>query len=56
MIDILQHIINISTVFFMLWMCFRWSSEAFYDVLIKILLFIISVLSIVIELKSFNII
>lgn len=56
MIQVLTHVFIIYCIIFTLWMCFRWSTRNFSDSMIKVSLFLISVIGIVIELKFWKII
>jgi hypothetical protein len=53
--ELLGHIFTIYCIIFTLWMCFRWSNKTFFDSMVKVSLFLISVIGIVIELKQYNI-
>ena len=54
--EILTHIFTIYCIIFTLWMSERWSNKDFLDSMIKVSLFLISIIGIVIELKKFDII
>lgn len=50
----LQHVFNVFCLIFCLWMCFRWSTGTFKDSMIKVILFLIALVGVFIELKSFT--
>lgn len=50
----IQLIFNIISVIFLLWMCFRWSTKSFFDNMIKIGLFITSLVGLVLIAKQIN--
>jgi hypothetical protein len=54
--ETLTHVFIIYCIIFTLWMCFKWSTKTFADSMIKVSLFLISLIGIVIEFKVLNII
>ncbi len=54
--EALTHVFTIYSIIFLLWMCFKWSTKTFVDSMIKVSLFILSLIGIVIEFKVLNII
>lgn len=52
----MQLVFNIVCVIFLLWMCFRWSKNSFLDSMIKVFLFLISVVGILLIIKQLNLI
>lgn len=51
-----QLVFNIISIIFLLWMCFRWSTNKFYDLMIKIILFVTSFVGMILVAKQINLI
>ena len=51
----LQHVFNCYCIIFLMWMCFRWTTRTFHDSMVKVSLFLVTIIGIVIELTAFGI-
>ena len=52
--DLLLNIFIIYCIIFCSWTCFRWTTSSFLDSMIKVSLFIISIMGIIIEMMRFQ--
>ena len=52
----MQLVFNITCVIFLLWMCFRWSTNVFWNSMIKVFLFLASIAGILLIVKQLNLI
>ena len=52
----MQLIFNIVSTMFIMYICFRWSSTKFYDLLMKCVLCLVTVLGIILLIKQLNLV
>ena len=52
----MQLVFNIVCVIFLLWMSFKWSTDGFWNSMIKVVLFLNSVVGILLIVKQLNLV